>query len=177
METFPALLPLCEGNPPVPGGFPSQRPVTGSFDVFFDLRLNNPLGKHSRRWWFKTPPGSLWRHSNVTNGMEHRGPRHHWLHAHHTPGSIFSLTIMINNKRKPMLLAISFNRKCMCIKFWTSHNCGWHFFHIIVLLLVGKHPIGCILWPSLHPSVLLSKLRDCWSADFTLLFYVSGLST
>ena len=38
METFSALLDLCEGNPPVTGGFPSQRPVTQSFDVFCDLR-------------------------------------------------------------------------------------------------------------------------------------------
>ena len=39
METFSALLALCAGNSPVPGEFPSQRPVTRSFDVFFDLRL------------------------------------------------------------------------------------------------------------------------------------------
>ena len=32
--TFLALLALCEGNPSVTGGFPSQRPVTRSFDVF-----------------------------------------------------------------------------------------------------------------------------------------------
>ena len=36
METFSALVTLCEGNPPVTGGFPSQRPVTRSFGVFFD---------------------------------------------------------------------------------------------------------------------------------------------
>ena len=43
METFSiALLNICEGNPPVTGGFLSQRPVTRSFDVFFDLRLNKP---------------------------------------------------------------------------------------------------------------------------------------
>ena len=35
METFSALLALCEGNPAVTGGFPSQRSVTRSFDVFF----------------------------------------------------------------------------------------------------------------------------------------------
>ena len=34
MNTFSALLALCEGNPPVTGGFPSQRPVTQSFDAF-----------------------------------------------------------------------------------------------------------------------------------------------
>ena len=39
METFSALLALCAGNSPVTGEFPSQRPVTLSFDVFCDLRL------------------------------------------------------------------------------------------------------------------------------------------
>ena len=33
---------LCEGNSPVSGDF-SQRSVTGSFDVFFDQRMNKPL--------------------------------------------------------------------------------------------------------------------------------------
>ena len=37
METFTALMALCVGNSPVTGEFPSQRPVTLSFDVFFDL--------------------------------------------------------------------------------------------------------------------------------------------
>ena len=63
METFSMLLALCEGNPPVTSGFPSQRPVTWSFDVFFDLHLNKQLNKQSRRWWFEMPSGSLWRHS------------------------------------------------------------------------------------------------------------------
>ena len=45
METFSALPALCEGNPPITGGFSSQRPVTRSFDVFFDLRPNKRLSK------------------------------------------------------------------------------------------------------------------------------------
>ena len=40
METFSVLLDICVGNSLVPGEFPAQRPVTWSFDVFFDLRLN-----------------------------------------------------------------------------------------------------------------------------------------
>ena len=32
---------LCEGNSPVTGGFPSQRPVTGSFDFFFICAWTN----------------------------------------------------------------------------------------------------------------------------------------
>ena len=41
METFSELLALCAGNSPVPGEFPTQRPVKQSFDVFFDLHRNN----------------------------------------------------------------------------------------------------------------------------------------
>ena len=43
METFSTLLAICAGNSPVPGDFPTQRPVTRSFDVFFDLSLNKQL--------------------------------------------------------------------------------------------------------------------------------------
>ena len=45
MGTFSALLGLCVGNSTVTGVFPAQRPVTRSFDVFFDLRLNKRLIK------------------------------------------------------------------------------------------------------------------------------------
>ena len=65
METFSALLALCAGNSPVSGEFPTQRPVTRSFDVFFDLHLIKLLSKHSRGWWFETPSCPLWRHRNA----------------------------------------------------------------------------------------------------------------
>ena len=55
METFSALLAFCAGNSPVTGEFPSQRPVTRSFDVFFDLRPNKGLIKQWLGWWFQTP--------------------------------------------------------------------------------------------------------------------------
>ena len=45
METFSVLLALYEGNPPITGGFPSQRPVMWSFDVFFDLRMSKRMSK------------------------------------------------------------------------------------------------------------------------------------
>ena len=47
METFSVLLAICVGNSPVTGEFPTQRPVTLSFEVFFDLRMNEWLNKHS----------------------------------------------------------------------------------------------------------------------------------
>ena len=42
METFSTLLFLCE----VTCGFPSQRPVTRSFDVPFDLHLNKRMSNN-----------------------------------------------------------------------------------------------------------------------------------
>ena len=61
------------GNSPVNGEFSSHRPVTRSFDVFFDLRLNRQLSKQSRRRWFETPSRSLWRHCSVVGGSVHYG--------------------------------------------------------------------------------------------------------
>ena len=72
MEVFSAFLALCAGNSPVSGEFPAQRPVTRSFDVFFDLRLIKRLSKHSRGWWFETLSCPLWRHCNgVTDFAMH----------------------------------------------------------------------------------------------------------
>ena len=69
METFSASLALCAGYTLVTGEFPSQRPVTGSFDIFFDLRLNKQLSKQSWGWWFETPSSPLWRQCNVIMDM------------------------------------------------------------------------------------------------------------
>ena len=65
METFSALLALCAGNSPVTGEFPSQRPVTRSFDFSLICTLNKRLSKQSWGWWFETQLCSLWRHCNV----------------------------------------------------------------------------------------------------------------
>ena len=67
--TFSVLLTFCagnsEGNSTVTGEFPSQRPVTRNFDIFFDLRLNQRLGKQAWGWWFETPSCSLWLRAMV----------------------------------------------------------------------------------------------------------------
>ena len=61
---FRVTGPLC-GEFTGPGEFPTQRPVTRSFDVYFDLRLNKRLCKQSWGWWFETLLCPLWRHSTV----------------------------------------------------------------------------------------------------------------
>ena len=58
MKSFPRKA-LYEWNPPI------QRPVTRSFGVFFDVRLNKRLSKRSRCRWFETLWRSLWRDVNV----------------------------------------------------------------------------------------------------------------
>ena len=75
MDTFSALLAICAENSPVPGEFPAQRPVTRSFDVFFDPRLNKlvrlviwetivPLWRH-RNGIFKTLPHTWYNYTFI----------------------------------------------------------------------------------------------------------------
>ena len=58
METFSALLALCEGNPPATGGFPSQRPLARGVDIFFDL----PVRLKYNGWVNIRDAGDLGRH-------------------------------------------------------------------------------------------------------------------
>ena len=60
------------------GEIPPQRPVTRSFDVFFDLRLNKRLSKQSWGWWFETLSRPLWPHCNDLNRV--------WYRGRHIPG-------------------------------------------------------------------------------------------
>ena len=58
---FRVTGPLC-GEFTGPGEFPTQRPVTRSFDVYFDLRLNKRLSKHREA-------GDLRRHRDHVTSM------------------------------------------------------------------------------------------------------------
>ena len=100
------LLALCAGNSPVTGEFPSQRPVTRSFDVFFDLRLNKRLSKQSRGWRFETPSRPLWPHHNV----EHI-PLSCWM------GSTVSLLVWTVDGCLRKRINVTW------VYFRTTHNC------------------------------------------------------
>ena len=90
METFSALLAICAGNSPVSGELPAQRPVTRSFDVFFDLRSNKRLSKQWRGCWFETQLCPLWRHRN--GGLENDTLKVvlHLRGGRHNSGSVMS---------------------------------------------------------------------------------------
>ena len=78
MEILSALLALWAGNSPVTGEFPTQRPVSRSFGIFFDLRANKRLSKQSWGWWFETPSRSLWRHWCWSTLTTHRYLHQQW---------------------------------------------------------------------------------------------------
>ena len=59
--SFPRYWHFMRGIDRWPVVFPSQRPLTRCFDVFFEVRLNKRFGK-KKRWWIKTPRCTLWRH-------------------------------------------------------------------------------------------------------------------
>ena len=69
---FRVTGPLC-GEFTGPGEFLAQRPVTRSFDAFFDLRPNKRLSKQLGGWWFETQSWSLWRHCNDLSHESQRG--------------------------------------------------------------------------------------------------------
>ena len=120
METFSALLALCEGNSPVTGEFPTQRPVTRSFDVFFDLRLNKRLSKPSGRRWFETPS----RSSYVTvmdGGFKYRPGIWH-------PNFVITMpadTLAHNDTRilSDKVLTIKLDIIRFSVFQWLYHNC------------------------------------------------------
>ena len=104
---FPRYWPFVRGIHRSPVNFPTQRPVTRSFDVFFDLCLNKRLSKQSRRWRFETLSCPLWRHcgglvSQRTGTCDNRVGRHVlWFVIHYSDvimsamaSQITSLTIV-----------------------------------------------------------------------------------
>ena len=104
---FSALLDICAGNSQVTGGFPSQKPVPRSFDVFLDLLLNKRLNKQSRHRWFETQSRSLWRHFNVREWSSFQSMKNYTFRSFHfhcggkcfilylqlCPGTPFTITL------------------------------------------------------------------------------------
>ena len=98
-NTFRVTGPLC-GEITGPGEFPTQRPVTRSFDDFFDLRLNKPLSKQSWGWWFETLSRSLWRHRNISLGHHGRINDQHRRYYFIMLSPVLSATNLFNLIRK-----------------------------------------------------------------------------
>ena len=57
MGMLSVALVLCDGNPPLTGGCPSQRASDEDIWCFFDVSANKLLNKHSSGRWCETPRG------------------------------------------------------------------------------------------------------------------------
>ena len=98
-----------------PGEFPSQRPVTRSVDVFFDLRLNKRLSKQPWGWWFETPSWSLWRQCNELE-------MHMLIHGVIT---VMIIQVSPSGISVKLLNWILFQLLYFCLK-WNSKNTNLH---------------------------------------------------
>ena len=61
---YPRYWPFVQGIQRSSVNSQHKRPVTRSFGVFFDLRLNKRLSKQLWDWWFETPLCPLCRQCN-----------------------------------------------------------------------------------------------------------------
>ena len=115
--------PLC-GEFTGPGEFPTQRPVTRSFDAFFDLRLNKPLNKQPWGWWFETLSRSLWRHRNVVAEVNIKG-RDKYLHPTDTVGCNYLSLPLIPSSGIILLIYSTCHEIC-------TRVCLWHCFVVVI---------------------------------------------
>ena len=152
MESFSALLAFCAGNSPVTGEFPSQRPVTRSFDIFFELCLNKRLCRQPWGLWCETLSCSLWRHRNIVALWHHISgdidwstlgngwlidstkplPKPMWSYHQlrsvvHSPNSSFI--------RAGVLVLGNRARSTQVLNFWYSYFTRTCEFHIILVLV------------------------------------------
>ena len=112
---FPRYWPFVGegGSWPATGEFPSQRPVTRRFDVFFDLRLNRRLSKQSRPRWFETQSRSLWRHYNAYLRHEYK---FNSSHPHLFQNGVFIMNLFDWYSAGFSLLAVSF-LECIAVSW------------------------------------------------------------
>ena len=120
---FRVTGPLC-GEFTGPGEFLTQRPVTWSFNVFFDLRLNKRLSKQPWGWWFETPSWSLWRQCN--------GNTHHYtagISLYMGPANERCLSLAGHTHKMIPVTGQIFAHKCYCnAKFyWLLHYNSSHY--------------------------------------------------
>ena len=146
--------PVTAGNSPVTGEFPSHKPVTRSFDVFFDLRLNKRLSKQPRRRWFETPSRSLWRHCIVV-------PNYDPVIWAAVGSSAFNPSLLSNFelvKRVKLGGSVHYGRKGL--KFGTLLYPDYHSLKLTIFFLLGG---SLSLWGQIIHKLVLSWGWNKWN--------------
>ena len=144
MKKLSALLAICAGNSPVTGEFPTQRPVTRSFDIFFDLCLNKRLSKQSWGWWFETLSCTLWRHCNDCLIVLRLKKNRCYIHIHHTSkfeNTEHQLPWNISSQMIIMKFILPYSKLESLYKVNPNRNCVWrHNFINEISTHLGKTP-------------------------------------
>ena len=168
METFSTLLAICAGNSPVPGEFPTQRPVARGFDIFFDLQSNKRLSKQWRGWWFETQSCPLWRHCNELVRSPWLLPDRNWRRGRYLIEVVAEMTdvIFINGCYGNSDLWLRPNDR-----WWNKRMSGWHealrktIFSKVNIITFGvsmEHQIDC-LFNELFKLTKTIKAPHNWS--------------
>ena len=106
--------------------FPSRRPVTRNFDVFFDLHLSKRLSKRSRRRWFE-PSRSLWCHCNVLMVWLRNGPGYKklWQWPRPSAGTVLTTNfdmLFLVKRHLPSLFLIIFRSSDYAMGYIPRNN-------------------------------------------------------
>ena len=134
METFSASLALCEGNPSVVGGIPSQRPVTWSFGVFFSL-----IWAWTNDWANNRNAGDLRRHRAhydvIIMSVAHRRVQFnkhvstlsHWVPSGRHKNTIYFFTYLseyqcVSSRRMKLYFFLLFD----CVRYCVFFRLGSH---------------------------------------------------
>ena len=144
METYSMVLGLCERNPLVTCGFPSRRPVTQSFHVFFDLCLNKWLCKQLRHPWFEMPSHSLWCRCNVIG------------HLHFAYNFRYSIQLCLFIHFLSFSLSSNVADKIMFSFYQCTSSCRWKG-QIFIFLAAGVFPCQQMKGEVLEPDTGLIK--------------------
>ena len=149
-----------------PGEFPTQRPVTRSLDVFFDLHLNKRLSKQPWGWWFETLSWSLWRHCNVCDVCNIAVPNNPFVRkkvfclckrqwVHHCDLSDLSSSTLHSK-----FCVMSFCCICVCLNhrlkgldkliWYVTYVC---LFHICWFRKLVPANDFCVLWNAIHDCI------------------------
>ena len=151
METFSALLAIWEGNSPVPGAFPTQRPVTWSFDVFFGVRLNKRLSNQWWGWWFETLSRPLWRHRNERKQSLVHSASPWGVQIRH---DVIEMTV-ITPVCVTFIMSLYRHHHCIANVYIRLHTAKTNYSYFCL-----SHPLSVICM--IHIEILSALLETCW---------------
>ena len=153
------------------GEFPSQKPMTRSFHVFFDLRLNKRLCKQTRFLWYETPTHSLWRHYNA--GLVHVMIR--WLFEATSLLQPMPITIQYHQFYSEYALVRKMSAKCVqdavCPKGlhliqYIPRNVHTIFallcFDVVIHWLIFPYPSGLLHWHCGNLTIAPVPAKQPW---------------